>query len=177
MGLLKLISEFDPFLKAHVEKYGNRGKGNVSSLSKTICEEFIQLIAKKVRAQITTEIKNAKYYALIVDSTPDLSHINQLSIIVRYCSSEGVHERFLGIIPIFSHTGISLSKVVTNFLEDNDLELEYCRGESYNNASNMSGQYNGLQTHIQQVVSTVFYIPCFAHSLNLVGECAANICL
>lgn len=180
MGMLEIIAKFDPLLDNHIKNYGNKGKGNVSYLSKTICEEFIKLMSEKVLKKIIGDIIASKYYSIIVDSTPDLSHVDQLSIIIRYCSSEKggqVHERFLGFVPIFSHTGKSLSEVVINFLTKNTLELKFCRGQSYDNASNMSGQYNGLQAHIQENAKVAFYVPCFAHSLNLVGECAVDECL
>uniref|UniRef100_A0A3B3QZT7 TTF-type domain-containing protein n=1 Tax=Paramormyrops kingsleyae TaxID=1676925 RepID=A0A3B3QZT7_9TELE len=44
LGTLEVISEFDPFLKAHMEKFGNAGKGTPSYLSSTICQEFIELM-------------------------------------------------------------------------------------------------------------------------------------
>ena len=44
-----VVAKFDPFLLAHINRYGNSGSGNPSYLLKTICEEMIQLMAKKVR--------------------------------------------------------------------------------------------------------------------------------
>lgn len=37
----------------------------------------------------------------------------------------------------------------------------------------MSGVYNGLQAKIKQLNPLADYVSCAAHSLNLVGECAA----
>ena len=39
-----------------------------------IQNEFIELLASQVRQKIIREIKEAKYYAILFDSTPDLSH-------------------------------------------------------------------------------------------------------
>ncbi len=84
LGLLELISQFDPFLAGHILKYGNSGKGNPSYLSKTTCEELLQLMAQKVHALIVDEVKSFGYFSLPVDSTADLSHIDQLSVVIRY---------------------------------------------------------------------------------------------
>lgn len=46
---LELIAEFDPFLAKHIKRYANKGKGSTSYLSITIFEEFIILMANKVR--------------------------------------------------------------------------------------------------------------------------------
>lgn len=52
LGLLELIAEFDPFLKQHIEKYGNSGSGGRATyLSKTTVEELITILASKVQQQ------------------------------------------------------------------------------------------------------------------------------
>jgi len=52
LGLLELIAEFDPFLKQHIEKYGNSGSGGRATyLSKTTVEELITILASKVQKQ------------------------------------------------------------------------------------------------------------------------------
>ncbi len=77
LGLLEFISQFDPFLAAHILKYGNSGKGNHSYLSKTTCDELLQLMTQMVHTLIVDEVKSSAYFSLSVDSTADLSHIDQ----------------------------------------------------------------------------------------------------
>lgn len=60
---------FDPFMATHINNYGNPGRGNVSYLSSSTYNEFISLIASRVRRTILDEIKCRKYYSIIVDST------------------------------------------------------------------------------------------------------------
>jgi uncharacterized Fe-S center protein len=55
----------------HVAKFGNKGRGNPSYLSSTICVEFIELMADYTLAAVE-EIKDSKYFSFIVDSTPDV---------------------------------------------------------------------------------------------------------
>lgn len=43
----------------HIQSHANKGRGHTSYLSKTKCEEFIQLIASSILDQIIYEIKNA----------------------------------------------------------------------------------------------------------------------
>ncbi|XP_028404819.1 zinc finger MYM-type protein 5-like [Dendronephthya gigantea] len=85
LGTLELISLFDPFLAQHINRNANKGKGHTSYLSKTICEKFIHLI----REPIFTEVKAAKYFSVSVDSTPDISHVDQLKCILRYVLLSG----------------------------------------------------------------------------------------
>ena len=43
LGSIELIAKFDPFLSEHLCKYGNKGRGNVSYLSSTICDELAEI--------------------------------------------------------------------------------------------------------------------------------------
>ena len=56
---------------------------------------------------IVEEIKEAKYFSLSVDSTPYISHSDQLTVVIR-CVGKSDHkvvECFLNFISIASHTG------------------------------------------------------------------------
>lgn len=181
LGILELIAEFDPFLSEHLEKYGQRGRGSTSYLSSTICEEVIGLMGDKTKREIAEEIQQAKYFSVIIDSTPDLSHVDQLTFVFRFVKildgKAAVLERFIGFEPIHSHTGSSLADCVRMMVRDLGLDLSNCRGQSYDNASNMSGKYNGCQAHLKKDNPLIHYIPCAAHSLNLVGvNCVENSC-
>ncbi len=132
-------------------------------------------MSKSVLLQIILEVLEARYFALIVDSTPDISHVDQLSIVIRFVTHCGVPtERFLGFVPISSHTAASMDDVVSSFFAAIGIDLRDCRGQSYDNAANMSGIYNGLQAKIKQHSPTADFVPCAAHSLNLVGNYAAE---
>ncbi len=170
MMCLELISEFDPFLATHIEKFGNPGRGKTSYLSSTVYGEFISLMASKIRTTILNEVKLRKYYSIVVDSTPDISHIDQLSLIIRYVRENGKPvERFVRFFPNVGHKAQSMSTVILDALTEYGLDLKYCRGQSYDNASNMSGCYGGLQALIREGNALAIYVPCSAHSLNLVG--------
>ncbi|GLV33223.1 hypothetical protein CBL_08391 [Carabus blaptoides fortunei] len=95
------------------------------------------------------EIKHAKYFSISVDSTPDISHVDQLSFIVRYVSENGCPvERFLKFIPNCGHKAEDLVKVVLETLKNHDFYIADCWGKSYDKASNMPGVNSSLQARI-----------------------------
>lgn len=174
---LELIAEFDSFLADHISRYGNSGSGHTSYLSSTICKEFIRLMTGKVTNTIVTEIKLAKYFSIIVDSMPDISHVDQLTFVIRYIQIDGTPvERFLKFISNAGHKALEMTEAITTRLEEFEIDIGNCRGRSYDNAANMSGAYNGLQAQIKTLSPHAKYIPCAAHSLNLIGESAAEGC-
>ncbi|CAG9822154.1 unnamed protein product [Phaedon cochleariae] len=109
------------------------------------------------------------------DSTPDLDHIDQLAIVVRYCFQGLPYERVLTFIPIERHTSEYLFEQISSFLSQTGIPLENIRGQSYDNAANMSGTYNGVQARFKSINRFADYIPCSAHSLNLVGAEAVKL--
>lgn len=173
--LLETIAEYDPFLYDHIKKYGNPGSGKVSYLSSTTCEEFIKIMAKAVKKKIISQILKSKYFCISIDSTPDVSHTDQLTFIIRYVLENGNPvERFLEFIPNCGHTGAELADVISKILQTYGLDIKNCRGQCYDNASNMSGIYAGVQARILILNSLAAWIPCAAHSLNLIGKCGAE---
>ena len=152
-----------------------KGIRHVSYFSSTVCEEFIDVIATKGLDIIISEIKQAKYYSVSVDSTPDITNVDQSTIIFRYVLPDGPVERFVKFIPTRRHTGYPLADLLFEFIEDNGISLNNFRGQSYDSASNMSGKYENMQAIIKERNHQAEeYIPCEAHSLNLVGKCAAE---
>ena len=133
-------------------------------------------MGKRVLSVIVDEIKLAKYFSISVDSTPDMMHVDQLTVIVRYVQQSGPVERFIKFIPMFSHTGSDIANIIIDFMGENDIDIGNCRGQSYDNAANMSGKYNGVQAIIREKCSVAYYVPCTANSLNLVGKFAAESC-
>jgi hypothetical protein len=75
LGILELISKFDPFLENHLSQFRNKGPGNINYISSLTVRQIIDQMASKVLNHIVTEIKKVKYFGLIVDSTPDIELI------------------------------------------------------------------------------------------------------
>ena len=141
LGCLELQAEYYPFLAGHIWKYASAGCGHESYLSSTTCNEFECLMGKRVKEVILNELKIAKNYSFSVDSTPDITHMGQLTFNPRYVMINGYPiEMFLKFVHIPSHTGQSLFEVIKNTLcDDMGIGFEDCRGQTFDNASNMAG--------------------------------------
>ena len=176
LGILELIAKFDPFLAQHINHNANQGRGHTSYLSKTICEEFVGLMANRVQEQIIAEVKAAKYF-LVCRLYPNITHMDQLTCILHYVLPLGTVERYLTFLEMHGHTGKELAESLLEFLNTHRIDVPDCRGQSYDNASSMSGKYNGMQAIIRQQCSFAEYVPCAAHSLNLVGQSAVWLSL
>ncbi|GFV52261.1 zinc finger MYM-type protein 1 [Trichonephila clavipes] len=101
LGILELIAEYNPILSSHIAVYDNKGQRKPSYLSSIICEEIIEIKGNKAQENIIKDMQEAKYFSLSIDYISDISHTNQLTVVLRYVRvSDGeVAEHFLTFIP------------------------------------------------------------------------------
>ena len=132
-------------------------------------------MAQKVHAFIVDKVKSSGYFSLSVDSTSDLSHINQLSVVLRYLKDGKPIECFLTFLEIKSHTGEEMANQVLQYLRE-ACRLNFSKywGQFNDNAANMSGRYKGMQQKSLETNKFAIYVPCAAHSLNMVGQSAVD---
>ena len=98
---VELIAKFDPVLRDHVRRIDSGGE-HITYLGKTIQNELITCVSDKIVETMVSEIKDSKYYAIILHCTPDVSHQEQTSVVVRAVNlgkTPEIKEHFLGFSP------------------------------------------------------------------------------
>lgn len=68
----------------------------------------------------------------------------------------------------------SYRTLILKRLEDLNIAFEDCRGQSYNNGANMRGKRKGVQARLLTINPRALFVPCAAHTLNLVVGDAAR---
>lgn len=93
--------------------------------------------------------KGSKVLLIILNCTPDSSHQEQMTIIVRYSkfssNSFTVEESFLGFLNVNDTTGKGLYETTLEELKSLGLEIDDMRGQGYDNGANMKGKHQGVQ--------------------------------
>ena len=139
LGILELISRYDPILREHLEKVKRsqhlHKRLQVHYLSPDIQNEFIDICARHVISVILKERETAKYYSIIVDATPDSAHIEQTTFVLRYLrlNSEEqkytIEERFLAFVDCNKKTGEAIANLIRDTLNKYNIPLFECRGQ------------------------------------------------
>ncbi|XP_071741374.1 uncharacterized protein [Rutidosis leptorrhynchoides] len=91
-----------------------------------------------------------------------------MAIVVRFVDRDGhVKKRFLDLVHVKDITALILKNEILSSLSFHKLDFQDIRGQVYDGASNMRGEWNGLQALILKECPYAYYIHCFAHQLQL----------
>ncbi|XP_077219638.1 uncharacterized protein LOC143853793 [Tasmannia lanceolata] len=115
-------------------------------------------------------------FSIYVDEARDVSNKEQMTVVIRYVDKLGhVVEHLLGFSHVSNTTATSLK--VEALLAKHKLSISRLRGQGYDRASNMQGEFNGLKALILKEYEYAYYIHCFVHQLQLalVGVTKKNI--
>lgn len=177
LAMIGLLAQYDDLLKETI----STGKGVRKYMSPAIQNELIQLISAQTTAVIVREILESPYFSLIVDSTTDISKVDQLSVVLRYVvhsdKSFLVKESFMGFVAMTSSTADAVSEAALELLDKLNIPIGKIRAQGYDGASVMSGVYNGVQAKIKEKLDNPApFVHCSAHNLNLVlQDCVGSI--
>ncbi|PIN13700.1 hypothetical protein CDL12_13677 [Handroanthus impetiginosus] len=172
--------------RGYDEGISSSNRGNFLELLRyhtEICDEDIatvlrkapknnQLISLAVQKEIirACAIETAKVIIkdLNVDESRDVSCKEQMALVLRYVDRRGfVMERFIGILHVRDTSASSLKESIASLLAQHSLSMSYIRGQCYDGASNMQGQFNGLKALIQRENRSAHSVHCFSHQLQL----------
>lgn len=162
------LSKYDSLIDSHLEQCSSAQNPIFSGLSNDIQNDLIHSIAAVIKSEIKVEISETPFVSIMIDETPDVSHREQLSAVLRYLSEDGIEERFLGFFDVSEcRNADELSKHIFNILD-----IYACKekliGQSYDGAAVMSGEVGGVKKKVLDVCPMANFIPCYAHVLNLV---------
>ncbi|CAN0904387.1 Zinc finger MYM-type protein 1 [Linum grandiflorum] len=137
--------------------------GNAKYTSTRIQKEILGIIANKVRRKIREEIGDS-CFSILVDEAVDEAGREQMSVILRYVNS------------VAETSAETLKEAICDVLSQYDLQVDKLRGQGYDGASNMPGQFNGLKALFLRDSPYAYFVHCFAHRLHLALLTSAKVC-
>ncbi|KAH9750084.1 TTF-type domain-containing protein [Citrus sinensis] len=148
--------------RGHDESKKSLNRGNFLQLFKAFAcnnEKIAEVIldkAPKYASYISPNIQKENLhvfsikFCLIVDESRDESKKEQMAVVFRFVDKD-----------------VTLEDGIYSLLSHNNLNIQNIRGQGYDGASNMRGEWNGLQALILKDCPYAYYINCLAHRLQL----------
>lgn len=171
---VNFLAKYDLVMRELVSK----PKGTINYLSPTIQNELIDCLANTLEKRLVSKINESLFFSIIMDTTQDITKVDQLSKIIRYVEIEkdengkpqniNIIESFMGFTKVSDQSAAGLTSEILESLKALGLSIKKCRGQGYDGAKVMSGIYSGVQKRIKDIEPTAAYIHCTAHNLNLV---------
>ena len=157
MEALKYLADYDMTIRNHLQKVqqkqelpaskdgGAKGvKGRGSKLTFLSNDSHNTLVAV-FGNEIASKINNCKAWALIIDTTPDVSHHDQLSTCVLIVNDIGsCTEHLLSCCRASGTTATEIYTSVSEMLKSKGVTFSKLVAQTYDGASNISRCYNGL---------------------------------
>ncbi|XP_057760180.1 uncharacterized protein LOC130980528 [Arachis stenosperma] len=162
--LLKFLSSYNSSVQKLILENAPRFAKYTSS---DVHKEILHVLATMVRNSIRKDIGDAKF-CIIINEARDKSKKEQMAIILRFVDVDGfVRERFFDLVHVIDTSALTLKKELVSVLSIYNLQIENIRGQGYDGASNMRGEWNGLQALFLNDCRQAYYVHCFAHRLQL----------
>ncbi|XP_020396600.1 zinc finger MYM-type protein 1-like [Zea mays] len=165
LELVKLLAEQNEKIKRVVLKNAPDNHQMVAPcIQKDITNCFSEIIVSSIIEEIGGDV-----FCLLVDESADVSDKEQMAVVLRYVDKHGVlKERLIGVVHVTETTASCLKSNIDALFSKYKLSWKQVRGQGYDGASNMRGEFNGLRALIMRENGSSYYVHCFAHQLQLV---------
>ena len=139
--LVRFRAETDEVLACHLAN----APRNAVYTSKTIQNSLVGVNGNRIRNDILTEVKRARFFTIIGDEVADVSNKEQLLLALRYVLHGVVKEVFVDFIEVERIIGAALATAIVRCLVAWELPLSHILGQCYDGASNMAGARSGCK--------------------------------
>ncbi|XP_071741055.1 uncharacterized protein [Rutidosis leptorrhynchoides] len=140
---LKLIGSQNENARKAMSKAPKNCKLTSSDIQKDIVDCFAKEILKSIFEEIGNDV-----FGLLVEESSDVSRKEKMAVVLRYVDSCGVvKERFVGVVHVKDTSALTLKDAIDSLFAEHKMSMKQVRGQGYNVASNMRGEFNVAKHH------------------------------
>ncbi|KAG6655724.1 hypothetical protein CIPAW_05G235700 [Carya illinoinensis] len=122
---------------------------------------------KSSKNKIHEDVGDSRF-CIIVDEARDEFKKEQMAIILRFVDVDGfMQKRFFDLVHVKDTLALTLKNEIFTVLYHHCLDIQNIRGQGYDGASSMCGEWNELQLLFLKDCPYAYYVYCFAHRLQL----------
>lgn len=108
---------------------------------------MIPLVALLKTKYLSDAVREARMYSVKIDTTQDISVMDQCAVVIRYVDKNcvKVNEKLIAIVECSNSSGHGMFELLQNVLKNNYLNLEICIGNATDGAANIRVSTMALQ--------------------------------
>lgn len=169
IAILEAFAKHDPILLNHMRI----GQKSAKMLSWKIQNDVTACVAKFVRERLRDLLTGAKYYAIIADEVTDrYANKEILLLCLRFLNFMNddivIQESFLDSVHLQGRpTGQTIATNILKLLKTHSIDIQDCRGQSYDGAGAMKSETKGTMAGVKAVSPKADYTHCRSHTINL----------
>jgi hypothetical protein len=102
----------------------------VTFLSHYTIDNIISIISNLIKSTITKKVNEANMFSVLLDTTQDISVIDQCSIVLQFVTDGMINERLISVKSCTDSTDKGMMNLLQNALEMVGLDIKHCIGNS-----------------------------------------------
>uniref|UniRef100_A0A2S2R9U9 Zinc finger MYM-type protein 1 n=1 Tax=Sipha flava TaxID=143950 RepID=A0A2S2R9U9_9HEMI len=143
LEMLKLLSKHHALLSCHLRKIeDSKNHNRLTFLSNVSQNTMICILGELIHSKILKSVKSAQVFSIMIDTTTDISNLEQFSLVLRFVNDQGmVEERLVALKIATDSTGKGMFNLFCDICEKYGLDWknQLC-AQSYDGAAVMQGQ-------------------------------------
>ncbi|KAK3086416.1 hypothetical protein FSP39_018175 [Pinctada imbricata] len=150
---------------------------NVNYTSQRTMQDILQCLSEQIRTPILDDLKESRYFSLLIDETTDIAVLKQMTILVRFLKSEPkpkLHTHFLCLKDLPDGKADTIMAALKTFFANNEIPTRKLIGLGSDGASVMVGRKTGVATQLKSTNPELINVHCIAHRLALASAQAAD---